>query len=439
MNKIVLVCAGVFVLSSCATQQRSIGETEITKWQFGKRGAVSITYDDGSLNQFRKALPIMNNLKIPATFFINTSQISGSQYKGTFIGRPVKTIIAETAAIPTNKDNFFERSSAAGFLGLNGTLEYHIKAGEQFDEGNPGKAYKIIDELYEKVRLGDFPSLGRTEDGVLETEGITWDTIRSYAAQGHEFASHMVTHPYLAALDEENILYELEKSREEIFNQLGLKHTFSAEVPFGSENKRALEYAHKVYPALRNGMPELYLKELNRGNSENPRSAEMEYVQWQRGATTKTSLSFMKSWIDTTSVNDNIWLVLVFHGVDGIGWEALASNLLEEYFRYMKSNENNLWIATFGDVTRYMRERMNSIIKTEKKGRKITVNIINTLDPTIYSIPLTLKTYVPSKWKEVQVKEGSEKRIIRPLYDMRGSYILYQIIPNTGKIEVTRI
>ena len=439
MNKIVLVCAGVFVLSSCATQQRSIGETEITKWQFGKRGAVSITYDDGSLNQFRKALPIMNNLKIPATFFINTSQISGSQYKGTFIGRPVKTIIAETAAIPTNKDNFFERSSAAGFLGLNGTLEYHIKAGEQFDEGNPGKAYKIIDELYEKVRLGDFPSLGRTEDGVLETEGITWDTIRSYAAQGHEFASHMVTHPYLAALDEENILYELEKSREEIFNQLGLKHTFSAEVPFGSENKRALGYAHKVYPALRNGMPELYLKELNRGNSENPRSAEMEYIQWQRGATTKTSLAFMKSWIDTTSVNNNIWLVLVFHGVDGIGWEALASNLLEEYFRYMKSNENNLWIATFGDVTRYMRERMNSIIKTEKKGRKITVNIINTLDPTIYSIPLTLKTYVPSKWKEVQVKEGSEKRIIRPLYDMRGSYILYQIIPNTGKIEVTRI
>ena len=185
MNKIVLVCAGVFVLSSCATQQRSIGETEITKWQFGKRGAVSITYDDGSLNQFRKALPIMNNLKIPATFFINTSQISGSQYKGTFIGRPVKTIIAESATIPTNKDNFFERSSAAGFLGLNGTLEYHIKAGEQFDEGNPGKAYKIIDELYEKVRLGDFPSLVRTEDWVLETEGITLDTIRSYAAHGH--------------------------------------------------------------------------------------------------------------------------------------------------------------------------------------------------------------------------------------------------------------
>jgi peptidoglycan/xylan/chitin deacetylase (PgdA/CDA1 family) len=432
------MCAGVFVLISCAAQHRSSGETEITKWQFGKRGAVSITYDDGTINQFRKALPIMNNLKIPATFFINTGQISGSQYMGAFIGRPVKTIIEETATIPTNTDNFFERSSAAGFLGLNGTLEYHIKAGEQFDEGSPEKAYKIIDELYEKVRLGYFTSSGSAEDGFHETDITTWDEIRIYAAQGHEFASHMVSHPYLAALDEVNILYELEKSREEIFNQLGLKYTFSAEVPFGTENERALEYARKVYPALRNRMPELYLKELNRGNSENPRSAEMEYVQWQRGATTKTSLTLMKSWIDTTSVNDNIWLVLVLHGVDGIGWEALDINILEEYFRYMKSNENNLWIATFGDVTRYMRERMGSIIKTGRKGRKITVNIINTLDPTMYSIPLTLKTYVPSKWKKVQVKEGSEKRIICPQYDMMGSYILYQVIPNAGETEVTR-
>jgi len=29
------------------------GQTEITKWQDGKAGAVSITYDDGSINQFR--------------------------------------------------------------------------------------------------------------------------------------------------------------------------------------------------------------------------------------------------------------------------------------------------------------------------------------------------------------------------------------------------
>lgn len=49
------------------------GQTTISKWQDGKTGAVTITYDDGSINQFRKALPIMNRLNIPATFYIITT------------------------------------------------------------------------------------------------------------------------------------------------------------------------------------------------------------------------------------------------------------------------------------------------------------------------------------------------------------------------------
>src|SRR6059058_5845722 len=88
------------------------GKTEITKWQYGKNGAVSLTYDDGSINQFRVAVPIMDSFALPATFFIITGDIPGSRYHGTFIGRPTKAIIAETANIPTNKDNFFERASA---------------------------------------------------------------------------------------------------------------------------------------------------------------------------------------------------------------------------------------------------------------------------------------------------------------------------------------
>ena len=56
----------------------------------------------------------MNSLKITAIFFISSGQIPGSQYEGKFIGRPKETIIKETVLIPANKNNFFERSSAAG-------------------------------------------------------------------------------------------------------------------------------------------------------------------------------------------------------------------------------------------------------------------------------------------------------------------------------------
>lgn len=413
------------------------GQTTISKWQDGKTGAVSITYDDGSINQFRKALPIMNRMNIPATFYIITGQIPGSQYPGRFIGRPVEDIILETATIPTNKDNFYERASAAGFLGFQGTLDYHTNAGAQIDAGRVDAAYKIMDELYKKVRGGEFAPGNKVNNEVEEAKGVTWDDIRTYAAQGHEFGSHTVTHARLAALDEANMLYELQKSREDILKQLGPKYTFSAEGPYGTENERVMEYAHKIYPALRNRMPEPFLEELNRSSRKSPGAFDKEYVQWQRGATTKTPMPLMKSWIDTTAVNDNIWLVLVIHGVDGIGWEALTSEALNEYFQYMKAKED-LWIATFADVTKYIRERMNASIKTKEKKNKVSVSLRHNLDKTMYDVPLTLKTYVPEAWSEITVNQGKQVKNLRPQKDVGGNFVMYQAFPNAGQIIIAR-
>ena len=45
------------------------GQTEITKWQYNKKGAISITYDDGNINQFKNAVPVMDSLGLPGNFF----------------------------------------------------------------------------------------------------------------------------------------------------------------------------------------------------------------------------------------------------------------------------------------------------------------------------------------------------------------------------------
>src|SRR5262245_6885430 len=113
---------------SCSNNQRA-GETEVTTWQNDKSAAISLTFDDGSPNQFSQALPILNKLNLPATFYIITGDVAGSTYQGKFIGRPVNDIIKGTADTLTNKDNFFERASAIPYLGYKGTLTYHTEAG----------------------------------------------------------------------------------------------------------------------------------------------------------------------------------------------------------------------------------------------------------------------------------------------------------------------
>ena len=424
----------IILFVSCSS---NYGKTEITKWQYGKKGAVSITYDDGSINQFRKAVPIMNELNMPGTFFINTGSIPGSMYEGKFIGRPVNEIIKEAKAVPTGKENFFERASAARFLGYRGTGDYFTRAGGQMDAGRPEEAYKIIDELYKKVINGELEKAVPGKRSGENADVLTWDMIKTFAAQGHEFASHMVTHPYVAALDEPNMLYELEKSREEILNKLGKRFVFSAECPYGTENERAMEYAYKVYPALRNRMPEPFLLELNRASRKSPVCSEYEYVQWQRGATTKTLLPMMKTWIDTTAMQNNIWLVLVIHGIDGIGWEALNSSEVDDYFRYIHSKDNELWVATFGDAARYMRERMNSRVSVNNEGREIRISLTNDMDREFYDLPLTLKTSVKKGWDEVLVKQGEWEQMIKPLREGKEAYILYQAMPDAGDILIS--
>lgn len=444
MQKVLLIFFAL-VLGCSNSAQKKIGETEITKWQHGKNSAVSLTYDDSTINQFRVALPIMNELGLPATFYIITGAIPGSEFKPKFIGRPVKEIIEETENTPTDSENFFERASAIRFSGYEGTYEYHNRAARFYGDGELKKAYEIIDEGYKRIRNNEFDRTNGYNDELYnvlaiddpEVDLITWEELRKYAKQGHEFGSHTILHPFLAVMDSANIHYELTKSKLDILNHLGPEHIFSAECPFGTEDERVMEYALQVFPALRNRMPHPWLEEMNRGSDEDPRQSGKVYVQWQRGALSDTPMSLMKSWIDTSLEKDNIWLVLVIHGVEGIGWEPLTKEELEEYFNYIKQKEDRLWVATFKDVTKYIRERMNATISSDTKDDKITVTLSHSLDKEMYDLPLTLKTYLPSEWNRVSVMQGERVNQVRTGSDEGGTYILYQASPNKGTVEIT--
>jgi peptidoglycan/xylan/chitin deacetylase (PgdA/CDA1 family) len=423
-----------FCLTSCNTHETNVGQTSIAKWKDDKKTAISLTYDDGTIHQFTVARPIMDSLGFKGTFYIITGKINGSA-QGKFIGRPIEQIIDETANTKTKADNFFERASAIGFTGSSDALAYHSDAGSIFESGKIEEAYALIDEGYAKLRSGEI-AVSEHQPRYSRTDSTTWEDYRSYAQDGHEIASHTVTHPRLAILDEPNMLYELEQSKADIIKFLGEKSTFSAECPYGTEDERVMEYAHKIYPALRNRMPEPWLEELNRSSKGEPGASSKEYVQWQRGPLTNINMEIMKSWVDTCLAHDNIWLVLVFHGVDGIGWEPRTGDELREYFSYMKAREKDLWVATFADVTKYLRERKNTVIQNDFEDDQITIKLTSDLDHSIYDIPLTLKTYIPREWNEIDILDQSKTIEFEIKEDEFGKYALYNIPSSTNEITI---
>jgi len=423
----------------------SYGQTEVLKWKDGKTAAISITYDGGTINQFRVALPIMNELGLPATFYIVTGDITGAEYRGEFIGRDVSEIVEECKSIKTNLQNLYERAAAVRYLQSTEARLYHTRAGDLFELGKADDACREIDRAFTAFSRGvlklDLPGNKFDNPDV----DISWIEIKKIASAGHEFGSHSVTHPQLGIYDFPNMRYEIEKSREEIVKHLGESHAFSAEIPHGIENPRVMEFAGRFHQALRNKMPAPYLEEINRWSRKTPSESGMQYIQWQRGAKSNTSLKAMSSWVDTCLAYENVWLVLTFHGVDGIGYEPKSSAELREFFSYIKSNENRVWVATFRDVVKYIRQRDASSVtqimenlerEDMSTGKKIVVGLKHNLDKEIYNYPLTLKSYLPQGWSEVSVTQGGTTLTYKKFSDKGGNYIIYNVLPNKELITI---
>ena len=419
--------------------------TEITKWQDGKLAAVSITFDDSTINQFRIALPMMNERGLPGTFFVITGEIPGSRHRASFVGRPIMDIIRDSAKVPTNASNALERSSMLRYLG-----EVQ-RIGVVLDNFAPNSADRLIDKedfaLFDKV-LGMLRDSGKTyavgsepvaivrsqETGrppAIHPGGLTWGELREVGGQGHEIANHLVSHAYTPGLDEANILYEAMKADEDIRAQMGKAHAFSIEAAYGIHDHRVKQVLVPRFPITRNWVTDGFMDGILRGDGRDPATTKKSYVQWQRGLLTKTPVEEMTGWVDK-SLSTGAWLVLVIHGVEGIGYQPIPTAHLRAYFDYMKANDHRLWVATFRDAAKYARERMASKVATRIAGGAIEVTVTHTLDAELYDLPLSARTRVPAEWTSVRFTQGSTRQTIPVNREAGNSYVIYRIAPNSG-------
>jgi hypothetical protein len=124
--------------------------------------------------------------------------------------------------------------------------------------------------------------------------------------------------------------------------------------------------------------------------------------------------------------------------VDGIGWEPKTGAELGEYFAFIKSREDRVWVATFQDVVKYMRERMHASVQTSQDKEALEVTLRHDLKAELYDLPLTLKTTVPAGWPAVEVRQGARIQRVPVTRDGQGSFVLYQAVPNAEPVGLSR-
>ncbi len=137
------------------------------------------------------------------------------------------------------------------------------------------------------------------------------------------------------------------------------------------------------------------------------------------------------------------WFISMTHGITGVEGKAAR---FEEFYRFLseKQAENEIWVTSFENATKYLRERQNSISSAYLKDNKILVSIIMAdktgdglpLTESVFNHTLTVKTEVFSDWSAVEYELNGERIAAKTFKENGKNYAYIDVCPNSGEAAV---
>jgi peptidoglycan/xylan/chitin deacetylase (PgdA/CDA1 family) len=159
---------------------------------------LAITFDDGQLDNYLFALPVLNALNVRASFFVVTDAIEGNE-----------VLWHDKIAYAVQK--LQQRDASALQTWLSGL-------GVQGHASDPVNAAIAAAKLLEPgERAGHVGRLEQLTGSHIRPDWdgmMTWDQIREMRSGGHEIGSHSKSHPILPLVSDEALHHEIRHSRD---------------------------------------------------------------------------------------------------------------------------------------------------------------------------------------------------------------------------------
>jgi len=172
-----------------------------------KKPFLAITFDDGQLDNFIQAKPILAKHKLCATFyvpvqFINTQTSIWHDRLGFSVMACVASDVKKAQLISICKTHLDEEMVTKNLVKniIRRTKYIH-----------PLKRERLVLEV-EKLANSTIPKWSRM---------MSWVQIKELHDAGHEIGSHTMSHALLPQLDDDTLSYEVNESRKVIEQQLG--------------------------------------------------------------------------------------------------------------------------------------------------------------------------------------------------------------------------
>ena len=256
-----------------------------------------------------------------------------------------------------------------------------------------------------------------------------WEGLQKAASNGHEIASHTVTHTSFSGMPEDKQDSEMKDSRDAINSHISGQKCVTIAYPYCATGNMTL--VPKYYIAARGCQG--YIENKTPANFENISSI----ICGELGAV-KTVADFNSRAERADSSNG--WCVYLVHGIDNDGgYSPLPSDTLEKSLEYLKANEGKFWVATFADVVRYIRERNSvKVSETSVQRNKISVQVTDTLDNNYYDHTITIRRPLPDGWRSAGVTQNGKTVLSRIIEINFKRYVMFDAVPDNGEVLITK-
>lgn len=286
-----------------------------------------------------------------------------------------------------------------------------------------------------------------------------WSQFKRMAADSQEIGVHTVTHPDLTTLTagdtstSNTITYELYQSKKEIEQKIPGVKCIDLAYPYCTYNTEVENVASNYFQSARTCGSYFQNPNISGINWYNIMSANVTFSEpRQTISDDQNALSSYLNTLQTGLIPSGQWTVLLAHEVvpmDTIakydGSETMYQPLSTYFFNQLcvwlkqKSDSNEVWVTTFGNATRYIKERENfSYSIVSSASTSIQINPTDGLDNSIYNFPLTVDIVVPSNWTKVMSQQGNNITDVNTFSDGTNNLVRVNVVPDGGILTLAQ-
>jgi len=169
--------------------------------------AALITFDDGYLDNYLQAFPILNRYHFPALIFLTTDHIARDlPFYWDLIAYSFYHTTLNHVSLPLIGDQHWN-----DYTQLDKVIRQFT---EKFKQFPPEKKLQIIDQLPEQLGV-------QIPQGTFRNVMMDWDQVRDLKTKGINFGGHTMTHPILTRISPEMARLEIEGSKACIESEIG--------------------------------------------------------------------------------------------------------------------------------------------------------------------------------------------------------------------------